>query len=214
MPNMFQETFTALSITKNGKSHWNQSGKIILPLNASNKIFSMMVTFPLHFELETLDANKKKTHCGVWEFTAPNGICYLPECIMQNLNIEEGSTIKITNANLPKAEFLKLEPLGAGFLQLDDPKLILESHLPTHTCLTLGDIISVPYKDLEYKLKVVELRPKNDCNALLITETDCELEFLIAQEQKCDIKQQPQQKIRKTTNPTFVPFSGKGYKLS
>lgn len=210
---MFQETFKALCIHKIGKSHWNLSGKIILPLSASNKIFSMMVTFPLHFELETLDTNKK-THCGVWEFNAPDGICYLPECIMQNLNIQEGTMIKVTNANLPKAEFLKLEPLNPGFLQLDDPKLVLENHLPTHSCLTLGDIINVPYKELEYKLKVVELRPQNDCNAVLITETDCELEFLVAQEQHSIIKPQTQQKSRKTTHPTFVPFSGTGYKLS
>jgi len=210
---MFQETFTALSIHKIGKSNWNQSGKIILPMSASNKIFSMMVTFPLHFKLENLETSKK-VHCGVWEFTAPDGICYLPECIMQNLNIQEGSMIKVTNSNLPKAEFLKLEPLNAGFLQLDDPKLVLENHLPTHTCLTLGDTINVPYKDLEYKLKVVELRPQNDCNAVLITETDCELEFLVEQKQQSVIKQQSQQKARKTTNPTFVPFSGNGYKLS
>jgi len=211
---MFQETLTALSIHKIGKSHWNHSGKIILPSSVSNKIFSMMVTFPLHFALETLDTCKK-THCGVWEFTAPDDICYLPEYIMQNLNIQEGSMIKVTNANLPKAEFLKLEPLSAGFLQLDDPKLVLENHLPTHSCLTLGDIINVPYKDLEYKLKVVELRPQNISNAVLITETDCELEFQVIQAKENSIKkQQHPTKPKKTTNPTFVPFSGTGYKLS
>jgi len=208
---MFQETFTALSIDKIGKFHWNQSGKIILPSSVSNKIFTMMVTFPLHFELENLETSKK-VHCGVWEFTAPDGICYLPECMMQNLNIQDGSIVKITDVNLPKATFLKLEPQGAGFLHLDDPKLVLENHLPTHTCLTLGDIINVPYKDCVYKLKVVELLPSN---AVLITETDCELEFLVAKEQHNVIKQ-PQQlpKPKKTTNPTFVPFSGRGHKLS
>lgn len=213
---MFQETLTALSMHKIGKSHWNQSGKIILPLNSSNKIFSILVTFPLHFEIETVDT-RKKTHCGVWEFTAPDGICYLPECIMQNLNIQDGCTIKITSSNLPKANFLKMEPLSAAFFQLEDPKLVLENYLPTFTCLTLGDTINVPYQDFVYKLKVVDVRPHNDCNAVLITETDCELEFLAAapQQQECANKPHPQQKAKRTiNNPTFVPFSGTGYKLS
>ncbi len=40
------------------------------------------------FELKN-GTSGKRTHCGVLEFTAPEGHCYLPFWMMQNLMLEE-----------------------------------------------------------------------------------------------------------------------------
>jgi ubiquitin fusion degradation protein 1 len=42
----------------------------------------------------------KKTYCGVLEFSAEEGMCYLPYWMMNNLFLEEGSEIILRNVNL------------------------------------------------------------------------------------------------------------------
>lgn len=40
----------------------------------------------------TCKTSGKKTHCGVLEFSAAEGTCYLPFWMMQNLLLEEGGS--------------------------------------------------------------------------------------------------------------------------
>jgi ubiquitin fusion degradation protein 1 len=42
----------------------------------------------------------KKTYCGVLEFSAEEGMCYLPIWMMNNLFLEEGSDVMLRNVNL------------------------------------------------------------------------------------------------------------------
>jgi ubiquitin fusion degradation protein 1 len=41
----------------------------------------------------TCKASGRKTHCGVLEFSAAEGSCYLPYWMMQNLLLEEGARV-------------------------------------------------------------------------------------------------------------------------
>jgi Ubiquitin fusion degradation protein UFD1 len=54
----------------------------------------------------------KTTHCGVLEFSATEGSCYIPFWMMQNLLLEAGGLITIKNVSLPKVhdngQFLEL----------------------------------------------------------------------------------------------------------
>lgn len=43
-----------------------------------------------------------RTHCGVLEFSAPEGSCYIPHWMMQNLLLEAGSLLTVKNVSLPK----------------------------------------------------------------------------------------------------------------
>ena len=38
------------------------------------------------------------------EFTAPEGNCYVPFWMMQNLMLEEGGVLSVKNVSLPKAQ--------------------------------------------------------------------------------------------------------------
>lgn len=44
----------------------------------------------------------KRTHCGVLEFSAPEGSCYIPYWMMQNLLLEAGALLTVKNVSLPK----------------------------------------------------------------------------------------------------------------
>ena len=89
----------------------------------------------------------KKTFCGVLEFSADEGLCYIPIWMMNNLFLEEGSEVCIRNANLKKGTFVAIQPHETAFINLSNPKAILECELTNYSCLYKGDTINVnsPY---------------------------------------------------------------------
>ena len=114
------------------------------------------------------------THCGVLEFTAEEGSCYIPFWMMQNLLLEEGGILTVTNVSLPKATFVKLQPQHVDFLEISNPRAILEFALRNFSCVTKGDVICVPYNDKNYYLELKEVQPQD---AACIIETDCNVDF-------------------------------------
>jgi len=114
------------------------------------------------------------THCGVLEFTAEEGLCFLPFWMMQNLLLEEGSLITVTNVSLPKATFVKLKPQHIDFLEISNPRAVLEHALRNFSCVTRGDIICVPYNNKNYHFELMEVKPQD---AACIIETDCNVDF-------------------------------------
>jgi ubiquitin fusion degradation protein 1 len=114
------------------------------------------------------------THSGVLEFTAEEGSCYIPFWMMQNLLIEEGTVISVSNISLPKATFVKLQPQHVDFLEISNPRAVLEHALRNFSCVTKGDVIQVPYNDKNYHFELKEVEPEN---AACIIETDCNVDF-------------------------------------
>lgn len=80
--------------------------------------------------------------------------------IMQNLLLEEGSIVSIKSATLPKGSFVKLQPHTKDFLDISNPKAVLERTLRGYACLTKGDTICLPYNNKKYFIDVVEARPQ------------------------------------------------------
>jgi ubiquitin fusion degradation protein 1 len=121
-----------------------------------------------------LIAGSRETHCGVLEFTAEEGCCYIPYWMMQNLLIEEGTLITVKNVSLPKATFVKLQPQSVDFLEISNPRAVLEHALRNFSCVTIGDVIQIQYnsKNYHFELKAVEPSP-----AACIIETDCNVDF-------------------------------------
>ena len=70
----------------------------------------------------TCEANQRFTHCGVLEFSAEEGRCYIPFWMMQNLMIGEGALITVKNVTLPKAKFVKFRAQSCDFLEISNPR--------------------------------------------------------------------------------------------
>ena len=98
---------------------------------------------------------KKKSYCGVLEFIAEEGKCYLPNWMMDNLLAEEGQEVIITTQNLPKGNFLKIQPHETAFIELTNPKAILENELTNYSCLMEGENININYNGKDYAIKIV-----------------------------------------------------------
>ncbi|CAI8586559.1 unnamed protein product [Vicia faba] len=119
------------------------------------------------------------THSGVLEFTADEGSVGLPPHVWNNLfcegSIMESPLVEVRYVWLPKGTYAKLQPERVGFSDLPNHKAILETSLRQHATLSQGDIFIVNYGELEYKLKVLELKPSSSVSVL---ETDIEVDIV------------------------------------
>jgi ubiquitin fusion degradation protein 1 len=92
------------------------------------------------------------------------------------LFIEEGALIKVRNVTLPRATFVKLQPHTTSFINIANPKAVLEVALRNFSCLTKDEVICIDYNDTKYYINVVEVQPSR-YNAVSIVETDVRLDF-------------------------------------
>ena len=70
---------------------------------------------------------------------------YLPVWMMRMLTLQDGDPIHIQGTRLPKGKFVKLQPQTVDFLEISDPKAVLEQALRNYPTLTPGDIIEISY---------------------------------------------------------------------
>lgn len=172
-PTRFDEQYHCYSVAYADRGNLEGGDKILLPPSAFDTLSQLHIDYPMLFQLQSSDKGTL-THCGVLEFTAQEGSCYIPFWMMQNLLITEGSVINVTNVSLPKATFVKLQPQHVDFLEISNPRAVLEHALRNFSCVTKGDVICVPYNDKNYHFELKEVRPKD---AACIIETDCNVDF-------------------------------------
>uniref|UniRef100_A0A7S3K3U4 Ubiquitin fusion degradation protein n=1 Tax=Aureoumbra lagunensis TaxID=44058 RepID=A0A7S3K3U4_9STRA len=168
----FDEQYHCFSGAFSDKPQLEEGDKILLPSSAFEQLARLQVEYPMLFEIRSSKGGR--THCGVMEFTAPEGQCIMPFWIMQNLLCEEGALISVKNVSLPKASFVKFKPQSVDFLDISNPRAVLERQLRTFSCVTVGDQICLPYNDKRYYLEVQEVKP---ADAACIIETDCNVDF-------------------------------------
>lgn len=173
LPDKFEEQYHCYSAAMADKTHLEQGDKILLPPSAFDVLARLQVDYPMLFQLQ--NPNKgTMTHCGVLEFTAEEGSCVIPFWMMQNLLIEEGGVLTVTNVSLPKANFVKFQAQHVDFLEISNPRAVLEHALRNFSCITKGDVICVPYNSKNYHFEIKEVKPQD---AACIIETDCNVDF-------------------------------------
>ncbi|KAK7934439.1 hypothetical protein WMY93_005335 [Mugilogobius chulae] len=157
----------------NDRSDVEKGGKIIMPPSALDQLSRLNITYPMLFKLTNKNSDRM-THCGVLEFVADEGICYLPHWMMQNLLLEEGGLVQVESVNLMVATYSKFQPQSPDFLDITNPKAVLENALRNFACLTTGDVIAINYNEKIYELRVMETKPDK---AVSIIECDMNVDF-------------------------------------
>lgn len=158
------------------KDDANYGGKIFLPPSSLNRLTMLHIRYPMLFEL-TNEALNLKTHSGVLEFVAEEGRVYIPQWMMETLQLQPGSLIKIANCDLPNGRFVKIEPQSVDFLDISDPKAVLENALRKFSTLTVDDVIEIDYNDTKFGIKVLEVKPESANSGICVVETDLETDF-------------------------------------
>jgi ubiquitin fusion degradation protein 1 len=139
------------------------------------RIAELDIESPWTFELVNPIKRQLKTHAGVLEFTAEEGNVYLPSWMMKRLELNEGDGIRLFGTRLPKGKLVKLQAQSVTFLELSDPKAVLEQALRAYSALTKGDIIEISYNMMTFELLVMEVQP--DTAGIYIREVDLEVDF-------------------------------------
>ncbi|KAK6373175.1 ubiquitin fusion degradation protein [Lithohypha guttulata] len=158
------------------RTHANYGGKLFLPPSALEKLTRLHITYPMLFELTNGQADKVG-HAGVLEFVAEEGRVYLPQWLMRTLDLEPGDLLQIKSTDLPPGKFIKLQPQSPSFLDISDPRAVLENAFRNFSCLTKDDIFQFHYNDEVYDIKVLEIKPDNNQHAIVTMETDLEVDF-------------------------------------
>lgn len=165
------------------------------------------------FELRNEKENRS-SHCGVLEFVAEEGTCYLPYWLMQHLLLTEGDIIKVTNTSLAKGTFVKLQPISKEFLDVHNPRAVLENSLRHFATLTKGDNIVINYNNKKFEIEIIETRPSE---AISIIEADIEVDFAPPKDYVEPPKMEPSKPaVTEPAQPEPVGqtvFGGAGYRL-
>ncbi|KAL2537610.1 ubiquitin fusion degradation 1 [Forsythia ovata] len=208
----FEQTYRCYPASFIDKSQIENGDKVIMPPSALDRLASLHIDYPMLFELRNA-ATERVSHCGVLEFIAEEGM-------MENLLLQEGDFVGVKNMTLPKGTYVKLQPHTKDFLDISNPKAILETTLRKFSCLTTGDSIMVAYNNKKYYIDVIESKPSN---AISIIETDCEVDFAPPLDYKEPKKPAPSiptgkalaegQELPAEAEPTLNPFTGVARRL-
>lgn len=148
---------------------------MLLPPSALEKLVNSTLQHPWMFSIQgTGKATNPVTHGGVLEFTAEEGKAYLPSWMMRTLLLREGDTASFQSVTLPPATYAKFEPQNVDFLEISDPRAVLEYSLRSFSCLSQGDVFAIHYVGKSFEIRVVELKPKS---AVSIYECNVQLDF-------------------------------------
>jgi len=177
--------------------------KVLLPASALEELSRMNIQYPMAFSIEKVSSRgpKKKSHCSVLEFTAEEGVVYLPLSMIHNLGLDvvNHSYVKLVNVSLPKGTFARLQPFKMEYVtKLPNQRIILEKTLRSYACLTKGDIIEIKFLEDFYDLEVIELSP---ANAVSIIETDINVEFAPPKDQaQYEVAERRRKELQQTNN--------------
>lgn len=175
-PRPFKNQYRCYSVSmlpEDRNESLEHGGKIIMPPSALDQLTRLNIVYPMLFKL-TSTTSGRTTHCGVLEFVADEGKIYIPYWMMQNLTCEEGGFIQVESASLPVATFAKFQPHSTDFLDMTNPKAVLEARLRNFACLSKDDVIAVQYNDKVYEMSVLETKP---ANAVSVIECDLNVDF-------------------------------------
>ncbi|ORC85552.1 putative ubiquitin fusion degardation protein [Trypanosoma theileri] len=134
-------------------------GRVLLPSSCLAELATMNVVYPLQFCIRSRQAT---CYAGVLEFNSDNGIVIMPQWMFSALMLQPGDTVSLETCVLPPGKLIKLRPQQMSFIQLSDPKHVLEMHLSQYPVLTKGTSIVLQYLDREFIIDVIDITDEND----------------------------------------------------
>ena len=96
---------------------------------------------------------------------------------MQTLQLDVGDMIQIKTTSLELAKMVKLQPQSVNFLDISDPRAVLERAFRNFAALTKGDVFSFEYNDTVFDVAVLEVKPETEKMGVSMIETDVSVEF-------------------------------------
>lgn len=97
--------------------------------------------------------------------------------MMQTLQLDVGDMIQVKTTSLELAKLVKLQPQSVNFLEITDPRAVLEKAFRNFAALTKGDVFNFEYNDEIYEVAVLDVKPESEKMGVSMIETDVSVEF-------------------------------------
>ena len=79
-------------------------------------LFLLFVTVTQAFKMES-KVSGKFVYGGVLQFTSPSpDSAYLPQWMIEHLQVQEGDEVSFEHVDLPKGQFVRLQPVSSSWL--------------------------------------------------------------------------------------------------
>lgn len=151
---------------------------VVMPASALDTLSRLNIMYPMMFRVSSDDDEPtRSTFCGVLEFSAPEGVVFLPPWMLHTLRLHAGDLVVLSNVALPLGTFIRIQPQSVAFLDITDPRAVLEHSLRNFACLTVGDRVAICYNECIYELLVQEVRPDDGRGGICVLETDLQVDF-------------------------------------
>lgn len=108
---------------------------------------------PYYFSIESTYG--KFTYCGVLDFTADEGMVLIPHGVLTNLDVYGSDFVTIRYiANVPKGDFVQLEPIQREIFDIPELDKYLESVISKYCLLYPEQILTCTYAGEQFSIKV------------------------------------------------------------
>lgn len=97
--------------------------------------------------------------------------------MLKTLKIRAGDLVQLSNVALSVGTFIKIQPQSVDFLDITDPRAVLEHSLRNFATLTVGDRVAINYNNKIYELLVQQVKPDDGRGGISVLETDLQVEF-------------------------------------
>lgn len=107
-----------------------------MPASALDVLSRLNIMYPMMFSVRSSADSRQTTHCGVLEFSSPEGVVYLPpwvlagahglssEQMLKSLRLGSGDLVVMANVALPVGNYVKIQPQSVDFLDITDPRAV------------------------------------------------------------------------------------------
>jgi hypothetical protein len=171
------------------------SNYINLPTRCLERLSNLHMSNTYFFELKS--ESKELVYVGVKEFISTDDCVEVPCWLSEQLQTDYANITLIKN--IPKGEYIKIEPQEEDFFSLPDNDKLVEYELSKYCLLQLNQIIPLQIFNKVYKFKIIEIK---DHDLIDIINIDLNVDFKnkFFQEQ---VIQEPTQDVVHDTEQIF-----------
>lgn len=146
------------------------SNYINLPARCLERLSNLHMSNTYFFELKS--ESKELVYVGVKEFISTDDCVEVPCWLSEHLQTDYANITLIKN--IPKGEYIKIEPQEEEFFSLPDNDKLVEYELSKYCLLQLNQIIPLQIFDKVYKFKIIEIK---DHDIIDIVNIDLNVDF-------------------------------------
>ena len=144
---------------------FEQGNRVLVPRTVFAEVSGLMSNRA--FVVEIVGHHLVRTYCGIagshgvdaTDMPAGARVVILPNWVAASLHVPDGVDVAMRPVELPKLNFLQIQPFSREFAAIDSPKEFLQVALSKHSCVTQGAVVSFREGGRDLSFYVTAMHP-------------------------------------------------------